>query len=186
MQLVNRQKFSASVDMETGKPFNIRFQGPPQSPAADEAGWKDTYIMNPGEVTRVIATFDLPGMYVWHCHILSHEDHEMMRPYYVYSANSPVTKKIIGPVEKGPIELTIAPNPFNDAFSIRFYLKQASIVKVNIYDAKGGLVKQVYNGNNEAGFKKIIVEGNNWSSGVYFCDVTINGQQTIRKLVLKK
>jgi bilirubin oxidase len=34
-------------------------------------------------ITRIIANFDLSGMYVWHCHILEHEDNEMMRPIYV-------------------------------------------------------------------------------------------------------
>jgi FtsP/CotA-like multicopper oxidase with cupredoxin domain len=48
-----------------------------------EAGWKDTVIAYPGEVTRVKAKFDIPGLYVWHCHILSHEDNEMMVPYCV-------------------------------------------------------------------------------------------------------
>jgi len=48
-----------------------------------ESGWKDTAIMYPGEITRVKALFDIPGLYVWHCHILSHEDNEMMVPYCV-------------------------------------------------------------------------------------------------------
>jgi spore coat protein A len=48
-----------------------------------EAGWKDTVISYPGEVTRLRAQFDIAGLYVWHCHILSHEDNEMMVPYYV-------------------------------------------------------------------------------------------------------
>jgi FtsP/CotA-like multicopper oxidase with cupredoxin domain len=48
-----------------------------------EAGWKDTVIAYPGEVTRVKALFDVAGLYVWHCHILSHEDNEMMVPYVV-------------------------------------------------------------------------------------------------------
>ena len=39
--------------------------------------------MYPGEITRVKALFDIPGLYVWHCHILSHEDNEMMVPYCV-------------------------------------------------------------------------------------------------------
>ena len=48
-----------------------------------ESGWKDTAIMYPGEITRVKALFDIPGLYVWHCHILSHEDNEMMVPFCV-------------------------------------------------------------------------------------------------------
>ncbi|NIO09434.1 MAG: multicopper oxidase domain-containing protein [Deltaproteobacteria bacterium] len=57
--------------------------GGADGPYAQEAGWKDTAVMLPGQVTRVISKFDKPGRYVWHCHILSHEDHEMMRPYYI-------------------------------------------------------------------------------------------------------
>jgi spore coat protein A, manganese oxidase len=48
-----------------------------------ETGWKDTVIAYPGTVTRIIAHFDRAGLYVWHCHILEHEDNEMMRPYLV-------------------------------------------------------------------------------------------------------
>jgi FtsP/CotA-like multicopper oxidase with cupredoxin domain len=48
-----------------------------------EAGYKDTVISYPGQVTRIAATFDIQGLYVWHCHILEHEDNEMMRPYCV-------------------------------------------------------------------------------------------------------
>jgi FtsP/CotA-like multicopper oxidase with cupredoxin domain len=48
-----------------------------------ETGFKDTVIAYPGQITRVKARFDRPGRYVWHCHILEHEDNEMMRPYQV-------------------------------------------------------------------------------------------------------
>jgi len=73
--------------------------GVPAPPLFYEAGWKDTVIMHPGEVTRIavrIAPQDkaigaadlwwdyipnaLNGVYVWHCHITDHEDNEMMRP----------------------------------------------------------------------------------------------------------
>jgi FtsP/CotA-like multicopper oxidase with cupredoxin domain len=48
-----------------------------------ETGFKDTVISYPGEITRVKMKFDYPGFYVWHCHIVEHEDNEMMRPYHV-------------------------------------------------------------------------------------------------------
>lgn len=44
---------------------------------------KDMVTALPGQITRIKATFDKPGRYVWHCHILSHEDHEMMRVMHV-------------------------------------------------------------------------------------------------------
>jgi spore coat protein A len=73
-KVVNRQVFD---------PLTGALVGPVLAPAATEAGWKDTVIAYPGEVTRVNATFDIAGLYVWHCHIVEHEDNEMMVPYVV-------------------------------------------------------------------------------------------------------
>jgi FtsP/CotA-like multicopper oxidase with cupredoxin domain len=52
-------------------------------PQATESGYKDTVIAYPGEITNVKAKFDIEGLFVWHCHIVEHEDNEMMRPYVV-------------------------------------------------------------------------------------------------------
>jgi spore coat protein A, manganese oxidase len=58
--------------------------GAVRDPEAWEAGArKDTVIAYPGEITRVKATYDRGGLFVWHCHIVEHEDHEMMRPYRI-------------------------------------------------------------------------------------------------------
>jgi len=59
------------------------------NPLPGETGFKDTVIAYPDEITTVRAIYDLPGFYVWHCHIVEHEDNEMMRPYCV------------GPIPKG-------------------------------------------------------------------------------------
>jgi len=104
VQVLSRQNFDA-VNYTGGAPS---YTGPEKAPDANELGWKETVRMNPGQVTRVFMKFDLPvvpfnvptssridayGMtpagkksheYVWHCHILEHEEHDMMRPLVVY------------------------------------------------------------------------------------------------------
>ena len=45
--------------------------------------FRDTVIAYPNEITRVKALFDRAGLFVWHCHIVEHEDNEMMRPYRI-------------------------------------------------------------------------------------------------------
>jgi FtsP/CotA-like multicopper oxidase with cupredoxin domain len=53
------------------------------TPLPWETGTKDVVIAFPGEITRIKALYDIPGLFVWHCHILEHEDNEMMRPYFI-------------------------------------------------------------------------------------------------------
>jgi FtsP/CotA-like multicopper oxidase with cupredoxin domain len=55
----------------------------PTPPEAWESGYKDTVIAYPGQVTRIRLQFATPGQFVWHCHIVEHEDNEMMRPYRI-------------------------------------------------------------------------------------------------------
>jgi spore coat protein A, manganese oxidase len=90
-QVLNRQAFDVQSYQQTGK---LVFTGKPMAPESNERpARKDTIKSYPGYVTRVIMRFDLPHganvvpgqelLYVWHCHILEHEDNEMMRPYKV-------------------------------------------------------------------------------------------------------
>jgi spore coat protein A, manganese oxidase len=65
----------------------LHFLGTPEPPDPNEAGWKDTVQAHSRMVTRIIVPFEgFTGRYVWHCHILEHEDNEMMRPYEVVAA----------------------------------------------------------------------------------------------------
>ena len=98
VQIINRQAFQNFNGTAT-------FKAAPIPPDPNETGWKETVMMFPGTVTRVIMKFDLTGAaittaggetiptptsprtggheYVWHCHILEHEEHDMMRPLVV-------------------------------------------------------------------------------------------------------
>ncbi|GAA1002438.1 multicopper oxidase [Acrocarpospora pleiomorpha] len=59
------------------------FKGAARGPERGESGYKDTVIAYPGGITTIKARFEHPGLFVWHCHILEHEDNEMMRPYRI-------------------------------------------------------------------------------------------------------
>lgn len=94
-QVLDRREFTADVveqpvlqhNGEEGLGFRLEniVVGNPVNPggAYVENAPKDMVTALPGQVTRIKATFDRPGRYVWHCHILSHEDHEMMRVLHV-------------------------------------------------------------------------------------------------------
>jgi spore coat protein A, manganese oxidase len=80
-EVVNRERLVLDSDREVVQP--VQLSGDVRSPALWESGFKDTVIAYPGEVTRVRAQFTTPGQFVWHCHIVEHEDNEMMRPFRI-------------------------------------------------------------------------------------------------------
>ncbi|MBM4273435.1 MAG: bilirubin oxidase [Deltaproteobacteria bacterium] len=80
-QVVNRQGLETDAEGVAVQPAVLISGTIP--PEVWETGFKDTVIAYPGQVTRIKAKFDIAGKYVWHCHILEHEDHEMMRPFFV-------------------------------------------------------------------------------------------------------
>jgi spore coat protein A len=81
-RVVGHRRFEGETN-ESGLLGPIRWIGEDRPPGDDERGPKDTVRVPPGTRTRILARFDRPGRFVWHCHILSHEDHEMMRPFVV-------------------------------------------------------------------------------------------------------
>jgi FtsP/CotA-like multicopper oxidase with cupredoxin domain len=86
-EVVNREGLVLNTDGEVLQP--IQLDGNITSAEPWESGFKDTVIAYPGQVTRVRLQFNTLGQFVWHCHIVEHEDNEMMRPYR------------IGPVQPG-------------------------------------------------------------------------------------
>ena len=82
------------VDIDGVEPRGPSGGKAPADPA--ENGPMDTVIANPGEITRIKAHFDIPGVFVWHCHILEHEDNEMMRPYVVGPLSPSASQRLSG------------------------------------------------------------------------------------------
>jgi len=99
VQVVKRESWQSDADGHPVYPLRP-MPGTARPPDPNEAGWKETLRMNPGEVTTVVMKFDMPfdtvpsprvqadygikgAEYVWHCHILEHEEHDMMRPLVV-------------------------------------------------------------------------------------------------------
>lgn len=80
-QLLDRRPFDVFQYQDKNE---LRFTDAARPASGAEAGWKDTVRCDPGEVTRIIVPFvGYTGKYVWHCHLLEHEDNEMMRPFEV-------------------------------------------------------------------------------------------------------
>ena len=80
-EVVNREGLVFDDNGDVVEP--VQLDGNITPPEPWETGFKDTVTAYPGQVTRIRAQFNLPGQYVWHCHIVEHEDNEMMRPYRI-------------------------------------------------------------------------------------------------------
>ncbi len=82
-RILDRRSIDVSAKVYGNK---VVYTGDPVPPEPNEAGWKDTVRVTPGGSTRILVKFEgYTGRYVWHCHILEHEDNEMMRPYEIVS-----------------------------------------------------------------------------------------------------
>lgn len=211
-QILDRQRFRADVlpkdviqhDGTVGMGFtmqNIMRIGKASPPEAFEAGWKDTALMYPGEVTRIMARFDRPGRYVYHCHILSHEDHEMMRPYHVgpwsperdmpYTCHDDHDIPQTLALGIGELSLESSPNPFNPRTRFSFDLPVDARVQLVIYDLQGRVVKVLADGQRSAGVHEFVWNGEDGAgarvaSGTYFARLDTDRGRIVRKVVMLK
>jgi FtsP/CotA-like multicopper oxidase with cupredoxin domain len=80
-EVVNREGLMLDAAGEVRSP--IELDGVITPPEPWETGFKDTVIAYPGQVTRIRAQFTNAGQFAWHCHIVEHEDNEMMRPFRI-------------------------------------------------------------------------------------------------------
>lgn len=196
-QILGRQKFTATVLPKMnmahdgsmsmgGKLTNINLRGKENKPGLYEAGWKDTGIMYPGERTRVIAKFEREGEYVWHCHILSHEDHEMMRRFEVVPAlPKDGAGETLASVASFELEQNY-PNPFNPTTSIRFSVAVDGFATLKVFDALGREVKTLLSQNIAAGKYDISFDASDLTSGMYIYQLGTENRIESKKMMLLK
>ncbi len=195
-------------------------QGPVKVPKPNENGWKDTFVMYPGEVTRVVVRWapqDVvaggvsPGVnlypfdptsgpgYVWHCHIVDHEDNEMMRPQMITGARPPFPVAIAGEQasiqedagEEGTVPLSFVmrpsyPNPFNPETRISFDLPEVSRVVLKIFNALGEEVAQLAEGEFVAGSHSVTFTAPDLPSGMYIARLQAGSFIATQRLMLMK
>jgi hypothetical protein len=220
-QLLNRQKYNArryehafmqaNPELPTENyvpvPVDAYLKGKPVPAPANERGWKDTFRMNPGEVTRILVrfapqdespsfSFDAtaePG-YVWHCHILEHEENDMMRPYHLVAPTAaPVAQPLAGRpataigTEIGTELRAPQPNPAAAGATFRFSLRAAGSVELAIYSVTGQRVRELVNARIGAGEHAVAWDGRDdagraLAAGMYFVNLRADGVTTTRKL----
>lgn len=151
--------------------FNILDRGG-VAPAANEQGWKDVVLVNPMETVRFIAKFEdfandtIPYMY--HCHMLVHEDDGMMGQFIVTDTSTVNTATIITAEQ-----VAIFPNPTNGMVTIN--INGVDNFKVNVYGIDGKLLMETMNKE---------VDLTTFPQGFYVFKIIAN-QQVVTKQVVK-
>jgi hypothetical protein len=187
-QVVDRQPFDVAAYAATGQ---LIFTGPPELPVLGEVGWMDTQNAPPGYVTRTIARFSRLGNYVYHCHILAHEENEMMRPFTVVPRNDK------GVADAGLAELAefslgrSFPDPFQGRTSIAYSVPFEQPVELKIYNSLGQEVKTLVNRSVKGGTHSVTWDatdnvGSRVAAGTYFYKLnTTHGVKTQKTTLLQ-
>jgi hypothetical protein len=179
----------------------------------NERGWKDTYKVLPGEVTTFIVRFAPisfplsapvnsllfpfdaskgPG-YVWHCHILDHEDNDMMRPWNIVASPYRVKSAELlaqdelqnNPVEGFSLEQNY-PNPFSVETNIRFKVPENIHIQLKLFNLAGKEISTLIDAEAPAGLNTVILSADNLKAGVYFYQLMAGKFHETKKLVVAK
>ena len=179
-QVLDRQPF----EIVNGQ---VQTTGPAVPPDSSEIGWKDTAPVMPFQILRVIARFtDYTGKYAYHCHILEHEEHEMMRQFEVVD----LTAVLPDGLPPGVSLERSRPNPTSGVSRISFTLPRALKARLVVEDVAGRHVATLIDGMLEEGRHQVIWDGRlgggeTAAPGVYFYRLVVeNKQTTARRLVL--
>ncbi|MFC6224438.1 multicopper oxidase domain-containing protein [Hymenobacter artigasi] len=187
-RVLGSRTFTGTVDPHTAALSNVQFTGPLLPPEPGQAGLKDTYPIAPGQVTRLVATFDRKGLYAWHCHILSHEDHDMMRPFYVGKMPAAYAQKQLPGATSAVAfdngSFALYPNPFATTATLELTVTEPAAVNVHLLDGIGRVVLQLPAQHLPTGTHQLEIDAADLNSGLYVCEVAINNKRYRQRLAL--
>ncbi len=182
----------------TGFRFHNLTYGDPVPPMSEyvENAPKDMVTALPGQITRIKAIFDKPGRYVWHCHIVSHEDHEMMRVLHVgpqtplfASASAGQQAVQAKAASDAPAMLVLEqnhPNPFNPSTTIRYLLPASMNVRLEVFNALGRRVAILVDGEKAVGSHEARFDARRLASGMYIYRLVAGDQVLTKRMYLLK
>ena len=158
-------------------------------PPENERGRKDVVLVKNMETVRFIAKFedhaDDEVPYMYHCHMLQHEDEGLMGQFIVEGESVGIVNSITLPNDF--VLFPAYPNPFNPTTTIRFKLvKSQQNASLRIYDISGRLVETLLNEKLIAGEHEIKWNGGNNPSGVYFISFETGEFFSNQKIILMK
>lgn len=185
--------------------------GAPIPPNPNERGWKDVIVAYPDQVTTYLVRFaptDLalstkkpkllygfdpsagPG-YVWHCHIVEHEDNDMMRPLNVLPSPFRVIKsaEIMARIEPAlPAGFALDqnyPNPGKYETEINFQVPETMHVRLTLFNQLGQQMKVLIDANAPAGNNKVVLNREGLPGGVYYYRLQAGTNVATKKMILQ-
>ncbi len=180
----------------------------------NERGWKDVIKAYPGEITTYMVRFaptDLPLAfnrsklvysfdpskgpgYVWHCHIVEHEDNDMMRPLNV-QANPTRQSLLFASSKAAPVENNLldgftlgqnSPNPFSSETEIRFSIPYDCHVQLKLFTLAGVEVSTLIDADALAGEQIARISAGNLSNGMYIYQLKAGLFMSTRTLIINR
>ena len=109
--------------------------------------------------------------------------------YHLYSSTKIVKPEIEVPIGINPVnatnEVLVYPNPSENEFNIEFMLNGGENVTIRIYDTFGRIMENIEQKNLPAGSHHIVWNAEQFTTGIYFCEVVIGNKKVVKKLILK-